>query len=427
MRQSWVEGANEPHGFGLNHLPFGVFYQHERTHLCVRIGAFVLDLEACDRHALLDDLAIEVRKACAEPTLHALLSLGPDAWRPLRSVLTDILSDPEGWAHYVPEMLLYPLNEVEIVQSIVPRGYTDFYASLHHARRIGEIFRPDTPLLPNYKHIPIAYNGRASSIVLSGTRVARPCGQKRPLAPDALPIFEPAHALDYELELAYVAGAGNPLGAPIPIAEARAHLFGVTLLNDWSARDVQAWEYQPLGPFLGKSFATSISPWITPLEALEPFRVPVASRDVSDPRPLPHLWDDEDQRRGAFDMTLTVSLTTEASRAAQLEPFTISQANLREMYWTPSQMLAHLTSNGCNLEPGDLLATGTISGAKREEAGCLMERTRNGTEPILLPNSEQRAWLEDGDEVILTARCEREGMPFIELGRCAGRIVSAAK
>ena len=242
----------------------------------------------------------------------------------------------------------------------------------------------------------------------------------------AQPEFAPSAALDYELELAFVVGQGNALGEPIPIAKAREHIFGVMLLNDWSARDVQAWEYQPLGPFLGKSFATSVSPWVTPMAALEPFRVAPMVREKGDPEPLPYLVEAADQRNGALDIQVEVLLSTEASRAAGLEPMLVSHGSTREFYWTAAQMVAHHTSNGCNLRPGDLLATGTISGPQRESAGCFLELTRNGTEAITLPNGERRAWLQDGDEVTLRARCEREGLPAIELGSCIGHILASA-
>jgi fumarylacetoacetase len=300
-----------------------------------------------------------------------------------------------------------------------------FYASLPHARRIGELFRPDNPLLPNYKHVPIAYNGRVSSVVVSGTPVRRPWGQRRPASLAAQPAFEPSTALDYELELAFVVGQGNALGEPVPIANARAHLFGVMLLNDWSARDVQAWEYQPLGPFLGKNFATSVSPWITPMAALESFRVTPAAREPDDPQPLAYLLDESDRQRGAFDVELEVLLSTELSRAAGLAPMPVSRGNTRGLYWSAAQMVAHHTSNGCNLRPGDLLATGTISGPERTSAGCLLELTRNGAESIVLPNGERRSWLQDGDEVTLTARCAREGVPPIALGSCTGQILAS--
>ena len=421
--RSWVEGANEP---DLNHLPYGAFRKEDEVRLCVRIGAWLLDIAACEKDGLLDSLTAEVREACCQPTLNALLSLGPEAWHALRHRLREMLEDtaPSDIQTRV-DWFLYPLREAQLVLPVDAGGYTDFYASLHHARRVGELFRPDNPLLPNYKHVPIAYNGRASSLVMSGTPVRRPWGQRRPVDEGAQPEFAPSAALDYELELAFVVGQGNALGEPIPIAKTREHIFGVMLLNDWSARDVQAWEYQPLGPFLGKSFATSVAPWVTPMAALEPFRVAPVAREHGDPEPLPYLVDATDQRNGALDIQVEVLLSTEASRAAGLEPMLVSRGNTRELYWTAAQMVAHHTSNGCNLQPGDLLATGTISGLQRESAGCLLELTRNGARTITLPNGERRAWLQDGDEISLRARCEREGLPAVVLGECVARIHSA--
>jgi fumarylacetoacetase len=424
---SWIEGANEPHGFGLNHLPYGAFCREDTVRLCVRIGASLLDIAACAKDGLLDSLRIDVREACCQPTLNALLSLGPEAWQALRHRLRELLEEtaPSDVQTRV-DWFLYPLREAQLVCPVDSRGYTDFYASVYHARRVGALFRPDNPLLPNYKHVPIAYNGRASSLVVSGTPVRRPWGQQRPAGEGALPEFAPSAALDYELELAFVTGQGNALGEPIPVAKAREHIFGVMLLNDWSARDVQAWEYQPLGPFLGKSFATSVSPWVTPMAALEPFRVAPATRESGDPQPLPHLVDAADQRHGALDIQVEVLLSTEVSRVVGPEPMTVSRGDTRELYWTAAQMVAHHTSNGCNLQPGDLLATGTISGLRRESAGCLLELTRNGAEPITLPNGERRAWLQDGDEITLRAYCRREEGSAIVLGEVAGRVVAAS-
>ena len=408
VHTSWVEGADEGDGFGLNHLPFGAFTRGDLKCLCVRIGDFALDLEFCERMGLLEELPKAVREACTQPTLHALLSTGPDAWTALRGVLIGLLGG-DGDDPAVVRMCLVPLHEVEISMPIVPRGYTDFYASLHHARRVGELFRPENPLLPNYRHVPIAYNGRASSIVASGATVRRPNGQLRE------GVFGATAALDYELELAYVVGQGNELGEPIPVAEAHEHLFGVSLLNDWSARDIQAWEYQPLGPFLGKSFATSVSPWITTMAALEPFLVAPTEAHES----LPYLRDPAPRQP---NLALTVSLSTEASRAAGLASFVLSQSNPADLFWTPAQMVAHHASNGCRLEPGDLLATGTISGPARSRAGCLLELTRNGATPVVLPNGESRAWLLDGDEVTLTASASHPEHGQITLGECVGRV-----
>jgi len=424
--QSWVEGANEPRGFGLGHLPYGAFLVDAVPHLCVRIGAMLFDLHTAAGDEIFDPLLPELCEACRQPTLHALLALGTPAWQALRVHMTSLLAEGvDKKTRKRIDWFLHSIDRSELVLPIAPRGYTDFYASIHHARRVGELFRPNAPLLSNYKHIPIAYNGRASSLVVSGTQVTRPHGQQRPRGEGEQPRFAPTAALDYELELAFIVGPGNALGSTIPIDRAHEHLFGVALLNDWSARDIQSWEYQPLGPFLGKSFATSLSPWITPMAALEPFRIAPESRAAEDPQPLPYLSDAQDQQRGAFDIVLGVLLTTVRSRAAGLAPFAISQSNARDLFWTPAQMLAHHASNGCNLEPGDVFATGTISGARREQAACLLELTCNGTEPLTLPNGERRAWLEDGDEIILTAGCKRGDAELITLAECTGRILPA--
>jgi fumarylacetoacetase len=284
--------------------------------------------------------------------------------------------------------------------------YTDFYASIFHATNVGKLFRPDNPLLPNYKHIPIGYHGRASSIVVSGTPIRRPSGQTQ------VSTFGPTRRLDYELEVGFFIGGGNALGEPIPIASAEEHVFGVCLVNDWSARDIQAWEYQPLGPFLGKSFATSISPWVVPMEALAPYRVPIYARPEGDPAPLEYLDSAENRARGAIDITLEVEITTTQMRAGGLAPFRLSKGNFKELYWSIAQMVAHHTSNGCNLRPGDLLASGTVSGPGQDSHGCLLEMG-----PITLPNGEVRKFLEDGDEITLRGYCEN-----IDLGECTGRV-----
>jgi len=294
--------------------------------------------------------------------------------------------------------------------------YTDFFTSLYHASNVGNLFRPGNPLAPNYKHLPIGYHGRASSIVVSGTPVHRPAGQTQESQ------FGPTRALDYELEVGVFVGPGNRLGEPVPIGQARSHIFGLCLLNDWSARDLQAWESQPLGPFLAKSFATTISPWVVPLEALEPFRTPAFARDASDPVPLPYLHSPDDQARGGIDITLEVWLVSQRMRKSGAAPLRISRGNFRDTYWTIAQMLAHHTSNGCNLRPGDLFGSGTVSGPTRDSLGCLLELTRRGTEPFRLPTGEERRYLEDGDEVILRAFCEREGCVRIGFGDCRGIV-----
>jgi fumarylacetoacetase len=299
--------------------------------------------------------------------------------------------------------------------------YTDFYSSIHHATNVGKLFRPDNPLLPNYKYVPIAYHGRASSISMSGAPVRRPCGQAKDGASE-LPRFGPSQALDYELEVGFFIGAGNPLGAPIGLDQASSHIFGLCLLNDWSARDIQAWEYQPLGPFLAKNFSTTISPWIVTLEALAPFRVPAFDRPNGDPEPLPYLNSPEERAQGGIDLTLEAWIVSQKMRAAGLEPVRLCQSNLKDLYWTIAQMLAHHTSNGCNLRPGDLLATGTVSGPAKEARGCLLELTQRGAEPVQLPAGEVRKFLEDGDEIILRGFCERDGFVRIGLGECRGMI-----
>jgi fumarylacetoacetase len=320
--------------------------------------------------------------------------------------------------------LLPAIAGVELLLPVEIGDYTDFYASIHHATNVGAMFRPDNPLLPNYKYIPIGYHGRASSIVLSGARVCRPSGQLRDNNATA-PSFAPSRLLDYELEVGFFIGPGNDRASPIPIAEAGRHLFGACLLNDWSARDIQSWEYQPLGPFLAKSFATTISPWIVTMEALEPFRTPASPRPEGDPAPLPYLNAPGDQARGGIALTLEVHLQTRRMRERSIEPMRMSRASFENMYWTPAQFVAQHSSNGCNLRPGDLLASGTVSGPGEQERGCLLEITRRGARPIELPGGETRQFLEDGDEVIFRGFCERDGYASIGFGECRGIIAEA--
>lgn len=315
---------------------------------------------------------------------------------------------------------LHPLAECTLLLPAEIRNYTDFYASVFHATNIGSMFRPDNPLLPNYKYVPIGYHGRASSVVLSGTEINRPSGQLQ--SGDAPPMFAPAAQMDYECELGCIVGRENALGKPVPIDRAESHILGVCLVNDWSARDIQRWEYQPLGPFLSKSFATSISPYIVTREALEPFRAPRFQRPEGDPAPLPHLDCDSDRDRGGIALTLEVWFSTDQMRAAKLAPVRLSRAKFEQMYWTFAQMLAHHTSNGCNLQVGDLLASGTVSGPGKDERGCLLELAWRGTEPISLPTGESRKFLEDGDQVILRGFAEREGYRKIGLGECRGKL-----
>lgn len=317
--------------------------------------------------------------------------------------------------------------------------YTDFYASVFHATNVGSMFRPDNPLLPNYKWIPVGYHGRASSVVPSGTPIRRPMGQLAPVEEGGSPTYAPCKLLDYELELGVVVGRGNELGQTIPIGEAEDHILGVCLLNDWSARDMQKWEYQPLGPFLAKSFASSVSPYIVTMEALAPFRCPALARADGDPKPLPHLFDEGNQSQGGIDITLEVLIASKEMRDKGMEPVRLSKGSFKDMYWTIAQMLTHHASNGCNMQPGDLLGSGTISGPRRESRGCLLELTWDGDPfaepavvkpgsertPIELPTGEKRTFLADGDEVILKGYCEREGYRRIGLGECRGIIEPA--
>jgi fumarylacetoacetase len=354
------------------------------------------------------------------------MARGRDAARTLRLAISDLLrSDVNaGDQRAGVERCLLPARDAEMSLPAAIGDFSDFYASIEHATNVGSMFRPDNPLLPNYKWMPIGYHGRASSIVVSGTDVVRPFGQTRDGDAPA-PTVEPSRRLDYELEIGAFVGRGSTLGARIPIAEAGEHVFGLCLLNDWSARDVQAWEYQPLGPFLAKSFATSISPWLVTLDALAPFRVPARARPSTDPMPLAYLSDRADSENGGFDITLEVYMSTSAMRDANVEPVMLSRGKFSEMYWTVAQLLAHHSSNGCNLRPGDLLGSGTVSGAAKESRGCLLERAWRGTEPVALPTGEIRSFLQDGDDVILRGYCEGGGARRIGFGECRGRVLPA--
>jgi fumarylacetoacetase len=418
---SFIESANRPGAdFPIQNLPFGVFDSGPSCAIGVAIGDRILDLRRSVDAGLLDELPATTQEACRALCLNSLMSLGPADWAPLRKRISDLLSSSGGHRAAV-EPLLIPMDDAKMRVPARIGDYTDFYASVHHATNVGRLFRPDNPLLPNYKYVPIGYHGRASSIVVSGTPVSRPSGQSKDAAAET-PFFGPSRALDYELEVGFFTGPGNQPGQPIPIAEAESHIFGVCLLNDWSARDMQSWEYQPLGPFLAKSFATSISPWIVTMEALAPFRVPAFQRPGGDPAPLKYLSTPEDAERGGIDITLDVYIASSRMRESGLPPVRLSRGNLRNLYWTFAQLLTHHASNGCNLRPGDLLASGTVSGPSPEERGCLLELTQRGVEPIRLPMGESRKFLEDGDEVILRGYCERDGFTRIGLGECRGIV-----
>ncbi len=415
---SWVESADGHPDFPIQNLPLGIFAPPgEMARPGVAIGDEILDLQAIA--ALLPEAAATTLGGA---TLNALLGL-PTADRvALRRAVSRLLTDERHRA----AMVLHRAADCVLGLPAAIGDYTDFYVGIHHAENVGRQFRPDNPLLPNYKWVPIGYHGRASSVRPSGAPVVRPRGQRK--APDAdAPVFGPSDRLDYELELGiWVGGEGNPLGTSIPIAEAGEHVAGYCLLNDWSARDIQAWEYQPLGPFLAKNFHSTISPWVVTAEALAPFRTAQPPRPAGDPAPLPYLFDADDQAHGALALTLEVALTTERMRAEGAAPHRLSRGPATSMYWTVAQIVTHHASNGCDLHPGDLIGSGTISSAGDDGFGSLLEISRGGKQPITLGGGETRAFLEDGDEVVMTARTEADGYVPIGFGECRARIAPAA-
>lgn len=429
--RSWVRTANDPTSdFPIQNLPFGVFnraHTNEPARVGVAIGDQIVDIAACEAAGLLGADARLAATSCRERDLNSLLALGRDSALVLRRELSGLLR--VGSASFerdsaIASRILVPLREAELSLPARIGDYTDFYASIDHATNVGSMFRPDQPLLPNYKWIPIGYHGRSSSLVVSGTTIRRPVGQTREGA-DGPPTFGPSRRLDYELEVGALIATGNALGTPIALDEAERHVLGLCLVNDWSARDIQAWEYQPLGPFLAKNFATTLSPWIVTLDALEPYRARAYPRPAGDPAPLPYLFSQTNTNSGGFDITLEVFLTSARMRDQRMEPWRVSVGSFVDMYWTIAQLVAHHTSNGCNLRAGDLLASGTVSGSTKESRGSLLERTWRGTEPIELPTGETRRFLEDGDEVILRGFCERSGLPRIGFGECRGIVAPA--
>ena len=414
---SWVESA-QGSDFPVQNLPLGIFSVGDRRrHAGVAIGDFVLDLTAIAE--LLNEEWVE---DLSQPVLNGWLSRGPEAQDALRSRLAEILSDEQYRDDVEPELI--GQTEVRMHLPCVVGDYTDFYVGIHHATNVGKQFRPDNPLLANYKYVPIGYHARASSVRVSGEPVIRPHGQRK--APDAdAPEYGASRRLDYELELSIWIGEGNELGSPIPVAAAAEHIAGYCLLNDWSARDIQAWEYQPLGPFLAKNFLTSVSAWVVSPQALAPFRKPMPARPAGDPQPLPYLDDPDDRATGALAIQLDVTLTTEQMRRQGLAPHVLSRGSAdAAMYWSAAQIVAHHSSNGCNLQPGDLIGTGTLSTDSDGGLGSLLEISRGGKQPIALPSAETRSFLEDGDEVTLRAWCEGNGVR-IGFGECVGRIVSS--
>lgn len=427
-RRSWVASANGHPDFPLQNLPFGIF-SHGQTPRRggVAIGDHVLDLRAVAEAGFFDGQAREAALVAGREHLNDFFAQGAPARRALREALLELLSEgnPHGARlQAAAEGLLHPMEECRMHLPARVGDYTDFYVGIHHAMNVGKLFRPDNPLLPNYKYVPIGYHGRASTLCVSGEAVRRPNGQTLPPGEPA-PVFGPCKRLDYELEMGMWIGPGNERGEAIDIGRAEQHIAGFCLLNDWSARDIQAWEYQPLGPFLSKSFATSLSPWVVTAEALQPFRRAQSARPEGDPQPLDYLLDEADQRAGALDIELEVLLLTELMRSRDMAPHRLALSNTRHMYWTVAQMVAHHSVNGCALQPGDLFGTGTLSGPGRDQLGSLLEMTEGGKHVVTLPSGEERRFLEDGDEVIFKARCRGDGQVSIGFGECRGRVMAA--
>ncbi|MAY73111.1 MAG: fumarylacetoacetase [Phycisphaerae bacterium] len=443
--RSWVDSANDPsNDFPIQSLPLCFVappgHDGPADHIGLRIGDKILDLHRLAATVGLIDETPGDAQLFHRDQQDAFFAQSSEVWgNALRRRLQQLLrSDATADTRKIVERELYDVEACTLGRPNL-RGYTDFYASVHHATNVGSMFRPDNPLLPNYKWIPVGYHGRASSVVLSGTPVTRPSGQQAPADEGKPPTFGPCKMLDYELEMGIVVGRGNAMGETIGINHAEDHILGLCLLNDWSARDIQKWEYQPLGPFLAKSFATTISPYIITMEALAPFRAPAYTRPKGDPQPLEHLASDDDSAGGAIDVTLEVYLLTAEMKQRDLAPHRLSKGSFKDMYWTPAQMLTHHASNGCNLQPGDLLGSGTVSGPKRDARGCLLELTWDGDPwanppvkapttartPIKLPSGESRRFLEDGDEVIIKGYCERDAYRRIGFGECRGVIQPA--
>ena len=405
--ESWVDGAAET-DFPVQNLPFGVYADPRtgRGRIGIAIGDRILDVARARSAGVIGGAADDAAGACEGETLNALMAMGGSHWSALRKAASRALRNDteEGEAaRAAADEILVAMADVEMLLPARIGDFTDFYASLHHATNVGRMLRPDNPLMPNYKHVPVAYHGRASSVVASGAPCLRPVGQSK--GGDE-PSFGPSKALDFETEMGVYVGPGNPMGQPVSIAEAEDHLFGLCILNDWSARDVQAWEYQPLGPFLAKSFVTHVSPWVVTLEALAPFRRAPEPRAPGDPRPLRYLSPPSGD--GALDVRIEVLLASRRMREEGSAPATLTVTNMRHLYWTIFQMLTHHASNGCNMRPGDLIGTGTISGPEGDSLGCLLEITKRGSEPLSLPTGEERKFLEDGDELTMRAWCEGE-------------------
>jgi fumarylacetoacetase len=425
-RESWVASANGHSEFPLQNLPLGIFSPpSEAPRGGIAIGDMIFDLGAALEAGLFSGEAAKAAEAAAGLALNPLMALGPAPRVALRRRVSALLAADGAERAKIEALasrLLHPAAQCTLHLPATIGEFTDFYAGIHHATNGGRRRDPNNPLGPNYKYVPVAYHSRASSVRPSNVPIRRPNGQRK--APDEpAPTYGPCQKLDYELELAVWVGPGNAQGEPIAIAEASDHIFGLGLVNDWSARDVQGWESQPLGPFLGKNFGSTVSPWIVTSEALAPFRVAQPARPAGDPRPLPHLWDDADQRDGAFDIGLETFLLTEGLRAKGLPPHRMSVSNTTDLYWTLAQLVTHHASGGCNLRAGDLFGTGTISGPTVDGYGSLMELSADGTRQTTLASGEKRTFVEDGDEVIFRAHCRRQGYAPIGFGECRARII----
>lgn len=419
-RTSWLSSADGHAEFPIQNLPLGIFSPaDERPRGGIAIGDSIIDLAALAASDLLSGEAVVAARAADAADLNALLALGAAPRRALRREVSASLSDPAYRDKIEP--MLHDSAQCSLHLPARIGDYTDFYVGVHHATNVGKLFRPDNPLLPNYRHVPIGYHGRASSVVPSGTAFRPPSGQRKAADADE-PVFGPSERLDYELELGVWIGVGNQLGEAIAIGAACDSIAGISLLNDWSARDIQAWEYQPLGPFTSKNFATTVSPWIVTAEALAPFRIAQPARRDDEPRPLPYLWDEQDQATGALAATLDVHIASRRMRAEGFAPHRLSRVQASNMYWTMAQMVAHHSVGGCNLNPGDLLGTGTISGPDKTGFGSLLEITAGGREPLVLPTDEARTFLEEGDEIRMSGHLSAPGFVSIGFGECRGIV-----
>ena len=428
-RRSWVASANQHSEFPIQNLPFGVFTpEGGRPRGGIAIGDEIFDIASALKLGLFNGYAARAAEAACGATLNSFFALGSEARNALRQAAGDVL-DADGKERAQIEGLradfIHSAAGCRLELPAIVGDYTDFFAGIHHATNAGKLLRPDNPLLPNYKHLPVGYHGRASSIVCSSAPVRRPSGQRKATGEQA-PSFGPSRSLDFELELGVWIGPGNPLGAPIAVGRAADHIAGLCLLNDWSARDIQAFEYQPLGPFLGKNFCTTVSPWVITPEALAPFRMPQPPRPPEDAAPLPYLLDPSDQAAGALDIELEVFLCSRGLQSKGLAAQRLAASNARHLYWTVAQLVAHHTCGGCNLRPGDLFGTGTISSDAPDGLGSLLEISAGGRRPVELSSGETRRFLEDGDTIILRAHCRRDGFATIGFGECRGTIAPAA-